>query len=226
MRFALILSSCAIITSSGCATPAPPPAQPPPAEPPPVVQTGAPVLRARAAEVPPEQIGSPEMAALIARMIDTMRRAPGVGLAAPQIGVSLRVIVLEDREDLIARSTPQERSERERVAFAPRVFINPVLRPIGEERAMFFEGCLSVRGFVGLVERSLEVEVQGLDERGKASVWRVRGWPARILQHEVDHLEGTLYLDRMKTRSFATMDHAKVLYGGKSIVEIRRLLGL
>lgn len=91
---------------------------------------------------------------------------------------------------------------------------------------MFFEGCLSVKGFVGLVDRSLEVEVSGLDEKAQPQTWRVRGWPARILQHEVDHLDGTLYIDRMKTRSFATAEHAKAVYNGKSIADIRKMLGL
>jgi peptide deformylase len=172
---------------------------------PPIVQTGAPVLRARAADYPVEKIGSSEFQSLVKTMTAVMRKAPGVGLAAPQIGISTRIIVLEDRDELIA---------------------NPELSPIGEERATFFEGCLSVNGFVGLVERAREVEVRGYDETGKASVWRVRGWPARILQHEVDHLEGTLYVDRMKTRSFATGDQARALYGGKPIAEILKALGL
>jgi peptide deformylase len=166
------------------------------------------------------------MSDLVATMIATMRAAPGVGLAAPQIGVPLRVIVLEDREELQKSLTPDERRERERTPFPTRVFFNPVLSPIGEERAMFFEGCLSVKGFVGLVDRSLEVEVSGLNEKAEPSTWRVRGWPARILQHEVDHLDGTLYIDRMKTRSFATAEHAKALYSGKPIAEIRRMLDL
>ena len=193
---------------------------------PPIVQTGAPGLRSRAQEVPPEQIRTKEMHDLVATMIATMRAAPGVGLAAPQIGVPLRVIVLEDREDLQKGLTPEERKERERIPFPTRVFFNPVLKPVGEARAMFFEGCLSVKGFVGLVDRTLEVEVSGLDENGDAQTWRVRGWPARILQHEVDHLDGTLYVDRMETRSFATAEHAKALYAGKPIAEIKRLLGL
>lgn len=166
------------------------------------------------------------MQKLVATMIATMRAAPGVGLAAPQIGVPLRVIVLEDREELQQYLTPVERRERERAPFPTRVFFNPVLTPIGDAHAMFFEGCLSVSGFAGLVERSLEVEVSGLDERARPQTWRVRGWPARILQHEVDHLEGTLYVDRMQTRSFSTSAQAKALYGGKPIAEIRRMLGL
>jgi peptide deformylase len=193
---------------------------------PPIVQTGAPGLRARAQEVDAARISTKEMQDLVATMIATMRAAPGVGLAAPQIGVPLRVIVLEDREELQKYLTPDERRERERAPFPTRVFFNPVVKPVGEDRAMFFEGCLSVKGFVGLVDRSLEVEVSGLDQNAAPQTWRVRGWPARILQHEVDHLEGTLYIDRMKTRSFATAEHAKALYGGKPIADIRRLLDL
>ncbi|AKU95049.1 Peptide deformylase [Labilithrix luteola] len=191
-----------------------------------IVQTGSPILRGRAVEVPAERITTAEMRDLVKRMIATMRAAPGVGLAGPQVGVPLRVIVLEDREELIAKLTPEERRERERVAFEPKVIFNPVLVPAGDERATFFEGCLSVRGFAGLVERAAEVEVSGLDENAKPIRWHVRGWPARILQHEVDHLDGTLYIDRMMTRSFSTTEQAKALYGGKPIVEIRRTLGL
>ncbi|MBX3187725.1 MAG: peptide deformylase [Labilithrix sp.] len=192
----------------------------------PIVQTGAEVLRARASDVPVDRITTPAFQELVAKMIATMRAAPGVGLAAPQIGVPLRVIVLEDREELVKSLNAAERAERERVPFATRVFVNPVLRPIGDERVMFFEGCLSVKGYVGLVERAREVEVTGLDEHATPQTWRVRGWPARILQHEVDHVDGTLYIDRMQTRSFATAEHAKALYAGKPIAEVRRMLGL
>ncbi len=216
----LLLLALALL---GCATAAP--VQRAPAHLTPIVQTGAPVLRSRASEVPAEKIPTPEFQALVRTMIETMRAAPGVGLAAPQIGVPWRVIVLEDRAEPIGRLTEQERQERERVAFPVRVFVNPVLRPVGDERATFFEGCLSVSGFVGLVDRAREVEVEGLDEHGVAGTWRVRGWPARILQHEADHLDGTLYVDRMMTRSFSTAEHAKARFAGKPIAEILRELG-
>ena len=202
-----------------------PPMNPSPALPL-IVQAGAPVLRARAEEVPAEKIPTPEFQELVRTMIATMRAAPGVGLAAPQIGIPGRVIVLEDRDELVKNLTADERRERERAPFDTRVFVNPVLRLIGEDHAMFFEGCLSVKGYVGLVERSREVEVTGTDEHGAARTWHVTGWPARILQHEVDHLDGTLYIDRMKTRSFVTADQAKALYAGKSIADVRKLLGL
>jgi peptide deformylase len=182
-------------------------------------------LRSRAAEVPAERIATDDFQKLVRRMIDTMRKAPGVGLAAPQIGVGERVVVLEDREALLARLTPAERAERLREPFEIRVIVNPVLTVLGDERATFFEGCLSVSGFAALVERALEVEVSGLDEKGKPLSWRVRGWPARILQHEVDHLDGTLYIDRMQSRSFGTNEHVKELYGGKPIGEVQRLIG-
>jgi peptide deformylase len=192
----------------------------------PIVQAGTPVLRDRAAEVPPERIATPEIQALIQIMIATMRAAPGVGLAAPQIGVGLRIFVLEDRPELIAHLGAAEIAERGRIAFPVRVFVNPVLRPVGEERAGYFEGCLSVNGYTAYVERYAEVEVSGLDEHGVSQTWRARGWPARILQHEHDHLDGMLYIDRMNTRSFATAELARSRYAGKSALELRQLLGL
>jgi peptide deformylase len=191
-----------------------------------IVQTGAPLLRARAAEVSSQDLATREIQELVRRMIDTMREAPGVGLAAPQIGISLRLIVLEDKSEMLTKIPEADRRERERTAFGVRVFANPVLRHIGDEQATFFEGCLSVEGFVGLVPRSAEVEVTGLDQHGAPQTWRVRGWPARILQHEVDHLDGTLYIDRMLTRSFAAVEQAKEHYAGKSVAEVRELLGI
>jgi peptide deformylase len=191
-----------------------------------ITQTGATVLRARAPEVDPAEIPTSEFQALIARMIDAMRKAPGVGLAAPQLGVAKRVFVLEDKEELMATLTPLEREERERVTVPVRVFVNPEVTPVGEEKVMFFEGCLSVAGFSGMVARYREVEVKALDEKGQPVTWRVRGWPARILQHEMDHLNGTLYVDRMVTRSFGTTPQVKALYGGKPIAEVKRLLGI
>lgn len=191
-----------------------------------IVQTGEPVLRGRAQEVPPEKILTPAFQELITTMIATMRDAPGVGLAAPQIGLPLRLIVLEDRAEQLATLAEEDLRIKERIAFRTRVFVNPVLRLLGEEKATFFEGCLSVQGFVALVERSREVEISGLDENAEPRTWRVKGWPARILQHEVDHLNGTLYIDRMKPQSFATTAQATKFYAGKSVAEVCILLGI
>ena len=191
-----------------------------------IVQTGAPVLRTRATEIPAEQIATAEFQELIELVIATMREAPGVGLAAPQIGLPIRLIVLEDREEQLMKLSEEDRRLRERTPFPTRVFVNPVLTLLGQERVTFFEGCLSVEGFVALVERSREVSVTGLDETGTLKTWQVRGWPARILQHEVDHLNGTLYIDRMLSRSFSIAANATKFYAGKSIAEVREIVGL
>lgn len=192
----------------------------------PITQTGDPVLRSVAQDVPVERISTPEFQALLVKMVATMRAAPGVGLAAPQIGVPWRVLVMEDREELMTSLTAKEREERERLPVPVRVFINPTLTPIGEDKVTFFEGCLSVAGFAGLVERYHEVEVSGLDGLGQPQTWRVKGWPARILQHEVDHLLGTLYIDRMVTRSFGTTAQVKARFSGKPIAQVKQELGV
>jgi peptide deformylase len=171
---------------------------------PPIMQVGASVLRNRAIEVAPMRIGTPAFQKLVDLMITVMHEAPGVGLAAPQIGIPWRVIVLEDRAEILDDLEETELKAKEREAFEPRVFINPVLKPIGERTATFREGCLSVDGFSADVERWLEVEVTGLDRDAKPQTWRVAGWPARILQHECDHLDGTLYIDRMKSRTYVS----------------------
>jgi peptide deformylase len=167
-----------------------------------IVRAGDPVLRDRAAEVAAEELGQKPLLSLVRTMVEAMRRAPGVGLAAPQIGVGKRVIVLEDAERLMAKLTPEERADRARAPFPLKVIVNPVLTIVDDTPVTFFEGCLSVPGWSALVPRGTEVLVTGTDEKGEPLSWRVSGWPARILQHEVDHLEGTLYIDRMLSRTF------------------------
>jgi peptide deformylase len=168
----------------------------------PIVQTGHPVLRQVAEPVDPALIGSKELETLIDDMIETMRKAPGVGLAAPQIGVSLQVAVLEDREELLETLDDDYVNERDRRAVTLTVLINPNIEPVGDGRVTFYEGCLSVAGFAALTERHEGVRVRALDRQGNPIELRWKGWPARILQHEIDHLHGTLYIDRMDTRTF------------------------
>jgi len=169
---------------------------------PPVVQAGAEVLRQRAALVDPALFGSSALHALIEVMVDVMRRAPGVGLAAPQIGVPLRVFVAEDPEERLVQLSDDAKAARRRVALPLLVLVNPTLVPDQSEQLTFFEGCLSVRGYGALVPRWAAVQVTGVDANGRAVSASLQGWPARIMQHEMDHLDGTLYVDRMITRSF------------------------
>jgi peptide deformylase len=197
-----------------------------------IVLAGSPVLRTPAAPVPAEELGTKKLKALVATMVSVMRKAPGVGLAAPQIGVGQQVIVLEDSEELMARLSSDERVERGRAAFPLTTIVNPTLKvrgpsllsATGAGRALFFEGCLSVPGYMALVERDLTVEVTGVDEGGAPVRWEATGWPARILQHEVDHLRGTLYVDRMLTRSFCSNEEAKS-WLGRPMHEVREALG-
>lgn len=183
------------------------------------------MLRGVAADVAPEELGQKPLLALVKTMIESMRRAPGVGLAAPQIGVAKRVIVLEDAERLMANLSPEQRTARGRVPFLVRAIINPTLELVGDERVTFFEGCLSVPNFSALVERALEVVVRGVDEKGSPVEWKVSGWPARILQHEVDHLQGVLYVDRMISRTFGVNEEIGPRWSALSAAEVKEKLG-
>lgn len=167
-----------------------------------VVQAGDPVLHEPAQDVEPEEIGSERIQKIIDDMVKVMRKGPGVGLAAPQIGIPLRIIVLEDTKQYISYQPKQEIEQQDRRPFDLLVVINPELKKKGKRTALFFEGCLSVDGFRAVVERHLEVEVTGLDRNGKAIKINASGWQARIFQHECDHLEGTLYVDKMVPRTF------------------------
>lgn len=172
-------------------------------EAPAIVAAGAAVLRRRARDVPQSMIGTAALARLVDRMVEAMRAAPGVGLAAPQLGVPLRVFVAEDDEERMAHVSAQSRSLRRRTLLPLTVVVNPEIAVVGEEQATFYEGCLSVRGYGALVRRALAVGVSAIDARGRAISLRLEGWPARIMQHESDHLDGTLYVDRMISRSLA-----------------------
>jgi peptide deformylase len=186
----------------------------------PIVQIGDPVLRRRATEVPPETIASPEIQTLINRMIETMRAAPGVGLAAPQVGEPKRIIIVEDPPLAIERLNEVQRDERQRTsAFPLQVFINPRIRPAkGSAKTIFPEGCLSIPGYAGLVERALDIEIAWLDRDGVFNDWTpVHGWPARIIQHEMDHLDGILYTDKLLPRSLMTDDNMKRRTEGRSV---------
>jgi peptide deformylase len=172
-------------------------------EAPPIVQAGAAVLRQRAQSVPASLLATPLLRELARVMVEAMRQAPGVGLAAPQIGVPLRVFVAEDVEERIAGLPNETRELRGRVALPLTVLVNPTLRADSRDHAMFFEGCLSIRGYGALVPRWQSVTVSGVDLEGRPVSLSVDGWPARIMQHEMDHLDGNLYVDRMLTRSLA-----------------------
>ncbi|MFI9155167.1 peptide deformylase [Streptomyces sp. NPDC053367] len=164
-----------------------------------IVAAGDPVLR-QGTEPYDGQLGPALLARFVAALRETMRAAPGVGLAAPQVGVALRIAVIEDPAPV-----PEEvRLARGRVPQPFRVLVNPSYTPVGAARAAFFEGCLSVPGWQAVVARPAMVRLTGQDEHGRALDEVFTGWPARIVQHETDHLDGTLYLDRAEPRSLSS----------------------
>ena len=150
-----------------------------------IVTVPAPVLRRKAHKVTEFD---KDLNVLIDDMIETMREAPGVGLAAPQIGVPQRLIVIEYAED-------EENEDAE-----PRLYVvvNPEIVQTSEETVLGVEGCLSVPGLVGEVDRFTEVVVRGQNRRGQPIKIKAQGWLARIFQHEIDHLEGVIFTDRAK----------------------------
>ncbi|MFZ0663366.1 MAG: peptide deformylase [Acidobacteriaceae bacterium] len=172
-----------------------------------IVQVGEPVLREPARELSRVQILDTSIQALIELMRDTVRDAPGVGLAATQVGEPLQLAVIEDRAEYHKTLTEAEMRERGRSEIPFHVIVNPVLELLAEPTEIFFEGCLSLPGFTALVPRAKEVRVHCLDHRGEPRTIEASGWYARILQHEIDHLRGTLYIDRMQVRSFSTLEN-------------------
>jgi peptide deformylase len=186
-------------------------------------EAGELVLRQPSRELTPAEIVSAPIQELIGSMYETMRAAPGVGLAAPQIGMALQIAVIEDRQDYIDKLPPEHAAVRLRSAIAAHVIINPRLT-LETETVEFFEGCLSLPGFTAIVPRALAVRIDCLNERAEPVTIQARGWYARILQHEIDHLHGTLYIDRMLTRSFMGRENFERHWKDVPVAEFRRLL--
>lgn len=164
-----------------------------------ILKMGDPRLLRRAREV--AALDTPELHALIADMFDTMHAAGGVGLAAPQIGVDLRVVVFGF-----------ERSERypEAPAVPRTILVNPVLTPLGEEMEEGWEGCLSVPGLRGMVPRFTRLHYRGVAPDGTPIDRVAEGFHARVVQHECDHLDGILY--PMRIRDFSRFGFTEVLF--------------
>jgi peptide deformylase len=192
----------------------------------PIVHAGEPVLRQQARALSPQEIGTKEIQNLIDHMRETMRGAPGVGLAAPQVGLSLQIAIIEDRKEYHKEVSAEQLALRERRPVAFHVLINPRIRDAEDDQIVeFFEGCLSLPGFFALVPRSRSVRVDCFDHRGKSKGIEASGWYARILQHEIDHLHGNLYIDRMHGRTFSSIQNWEKFWKGKPIAEVRSELG-
>jgi peptide deformylase len=157
-----------------------------------VARMGHPVLRQVARKVEPAEIKTPEFQKLVDNMIETMREYEGIGLAAPQVheGVRLAIIGIEEG-----------RGDDRSIRVLP--VINPEITPVGSTTAEDWEGCLSLPKLRGRVTRPDRIQVRAFDRRGNRIEFDLNGYPARVAQHEIDHLDGVLFIDRMK--SFETL---------------------
>lgn len=189
-----------------------------------LVQVGEAVLRNSARELTRDEILSRDIQQLIDFMHETLRDAPGVGLAAPQVGEGIQLAIIEDLPEYSRNLTPEQLTERQRKPVPFQVIINPTISPIGEPEIEFFEGCLSLTGFMAIVPRYRHVRVDCLDEHGQPKTIEASGWYARILQHEIDHLHGKLYIDRMYSRTFMSLDNFTRLWKDATPAEVRSKL--
>ena len=155
-----------------------------------IVTVGDPVLRERAREVAPEELRTPEVQQLIDDLIDTKRAANGAGIAANQIGETLRIAIVEVE--------PGNPRYPYKPAVPLTVIVNPSVEPVGDDTAEVNEGCLSVPGLRGTVDRHMRVRVRYLDRDGEEHTEERGGLTAGTFQHEVDHLDGILFLDRVR----------------------------
>ena len=190
-----------------------------------IVQTGEPVLRQVGRTLTKKEILSPGIQQLIELMRETMRDAPGVGLAAPQVGLPLQLAVIEDDDEYLRHMPKQRLEEQERKPVPFHVVVNPRVTVSDVTPVTHFEGCLSVAGFSALVPRSRGVKVEALGHKGQPLTIDATGWYARILQHEIDHLFGRLYVDRMLTRSFASNENQGRFLDGLPEEKLRELVG-
>ena len=153
-----------------------------------IVKIGHPALRTRARAVSDAELGTPELRRICADLVETMQTANGAGLAAPQIDVPLRIFAVEVADNPRYPYKPR---------LGLRVLVNPVVRPVGTETYESYEGCLSIPDLRGLLRRHTQVEVTYLDPAGTEHVERFGGLSAGTMQHELDHLDGVLFPDRV-----------------------------
>ncbi len=164
-----------------------------------IIRMGHPLLREVARPLAPEEIGSDEVKRLLGDMVDTLHDYGGIGLAAPQIGESVRLAIIE---------IPGGATRYGELApMSLGVFINPTIEVVDAAASGYWEGCLSVPGLRGYVERPQHIKVRYLNEQGEAQEIELTGFPATVFQHEFDHLDGKLYLDRISDTRLLAFEH-------------------
>jgi peptide deformylase len=154
-----------------------------------ILRIGNPLLRKQSEDIHPDEVGTKEFKKLIRDMFETMKSADGVGLAAPQIGVLKKLVVVGSEDNPRYPGSPP---------VGEQIIINPIITPLTEEVDGYWEGCLSVPGMRGLVERPKKIKMVYRNEKFEEKTDIIEGFRAIVMQHECDHLFGTLYVDRLK----------------------------
>lgn len=190
----------------------------------PIVQAGDPVLRRPCRPV--ADTGIPHLDDLVAVMHRTMTAAPGVGLAANQVGLDVRLLVAADAASAEDDATRGLFAAQGRVPLAPLALVDATVEAVpGSGTAWWFEGCLSIPGWFAVVPRATAVRVRGRTPDGDPVDTELTGWPARILQHETDHLDGRMYVDRMITRTYMSIENYRAHWRFRPISEVLTGLG-
>ena len=159
------------------------------------LESSASILREKTRELTMDEIASDEIQSLIVEMKQIMREAPGVGLAAPQIGIPIQLAVIEDSIERLKDISTDVLNDRARESVPFHVIINPKITQLSGHINYFFEGCLSIKDLARVTPRHHNVRVEYLNEKSEQKVITAQGWYARILQHEIGHLNGELYID-------------------------------
>lgn len=191
-----------------------------------IVHLGDPSLRQNTRRIPPDDIRTSFIQELVASMRQTMNDASGVGLAGPQIGEALQIAVMEDSGSHLESMSVARRKELNRTSLPFTVLINPIIEPLTSSIAEYFEGCLSCPDLFGLVKRWQSVKLISLDGDGRRTEAVYDGWPARIVQHEVDHLNGVLFLDRTESRTLTNAKNLGRFWKARPAAELRKTLGV
>ncbi|XP_012231120.1 peptide deformylase, mitochondrial-like [Linepithema humile] len=167
-----------------------------------VCQIGDPVLRGRAMTIDPEVIKLADFQKVIKQLISVMQHYGACGMSAPQIGLPWQMFAIEYTKGHMDTTDEVVRKVHEMEIIPTTVFINPELKIIDHTPIMFYEGCESIRGYAAAVPRAYEIEITALNTFAEQFTWKARGWSARIAQHEYDHLQGQLFIDKMDKCTF------------------------
>ncbi|EFX74141.1 hypothetical protein DAPPUDRAFT_307445 [Daphnia pulex] len=188
-----------------------------------VSQLGDPTLRLKSSEVVLDELSSERIKNILLVLRGVMKHYKAIGISAPQIGIPLRIIMIEIPDSLVEKFGPETCKTREIVPTPFKVFINPVMQVKDFKKTLFPEACESLKGISAIVPRYRAVHVKGYEYDGSPTEWDATGWAARIVQHEMDHLDGQIYTDIMESKSLQVDLWKKInVHQGKILIKYNK----